>query len=149
MVTYQNLVYIGLIFKRVFYEYFWQKIGASFLINFVLLAFDPALAIKVEALLILVIFDFIIAIYTNHKLGHQITSTKAVRSAIKLAIYCMMISSAILTEKAIGTHLLVPETVIALLAVTNFISILEHTAALGYPTPKVLLRYLVDFKNKQ
>jgi phage-related holin len=94
------------------------------------------------SVLILICFDFISAIAVAKATGELIESRKCVRSAFKMIIYGIIISSAHLVDKCLGisTWSLSAEYIsLGFLASTEFISILENFGKAGYSTPKKLL----------
>lgn len=100
------------------------------------------------AIVALVVFDFITGI-TAAKMSHeQIMSSKIFRSAFKFLIYFIMISSAHLFEIAVpllGTS--ATDIIIAFLALTEIISIMENVGKMGYEVPLKLLNSLQSLKK--
>ncbi len=97
------------------------------------------------ALFFLIIFDFATGILASYKTGVEIQSTKIFRTALKILIYYGMISASHLTELAGFSFIPIEETVIAILAATEMVSLLENVALLGYITPKKILNKLREF----
>ena len=101
----------------------------------------------VGLLLILTIFDFITAIAVTYKTGELIESRKALKTVVKIVVYCLFISSANLTESiALGTSWMA-DMVVSFLAITEMISIIENIGRMGYAIPKKLLNDLSKLKN--
>lgn len=115
--------------------------------------FDGALALQMQALFVLVILDFIFAIAAAHKTdGQKVESRKAIKTVYKLVLYFGLVSAANVTELALpGIFILqgIDETVIAFLALTELISVLEHAAEYGLDVPKRLLGQLKEYKSKK
>ena len=99
------------------------------------------------SLFFLILFDFLSAILASYKIGEEIQSIKIFRTALKIIIYYGMISAAHLTEVAGLWFIPIESTIIAFLAVTEMISILENVSKLGYVTPKRILNKLLEFTN--
>jgi toxin secretion/phage lysis holin len=111
--------------------------------------YDELLKTSIAALVVLVIFDFILGIWCAFKTGKRIQSAKIFRTSLKLTIYMMLISAGYLTERATQLLPFVDDTIIAFLAVTELISLLEHAACLGLAIPKKLLNQLEDFQHSR
>jgi toxin secretion/phage lysis holin len=103
----------------------------------------------ISAVICLAIFDMITGILAEVKSGKSIESKKLFKTAIKLFVYMLMISSGHLTESAIGYELKIDEIITAIIAVTEIISILENASRMGYAIPKKLLNQLKDFKSQK
>lgn len=99
------------------------------------------------ALLMLVIADFITGLIASVSAGHAIKSAKIYRTAIKLAIYFLAISAGHFVEVALGYNVGADEMLIIFFSVTEFISIMENMAKLGFATPKKLLNIMSDIKD--
>lgn len=100
-------------------------------------------------LCVLVVMDFILALIATHKVGGVIQSSKALRSALKLMVYGLIISAGHLTEAAVQVIPFIDDTVIAFLAVTELISILEHAGTIGFAIPQKLLNKLEAFRDEK
>lgn len=98
----------------------------------------------------LTIMDFITAIMREYKLKHPIQSRKIVKTAVKLFVYGIMISSSYITEVVIGIkafNVPITEIMAIFIAVTELVSILENVGDMGYVVPKKLLGRLKDFRD--
>lgn len=111
--------------------------------------FNPQHEAAMIAVLILIIFDFITGISAAKFTGEEIKSSKIFRSALKVAIYFMLISAGHLTQKAVGLDFFLEETILAFLAATELISILENTGRLGFAIPQKLLNKLEAFRDNK
>lgn len=100
-------------------------------------------------LLILIGMDFVLALIAAHRTGKEIQSSKAVKSAIKLTVYWILVSAGHLTEVAVKVIPFIDDAIIAFLAVTELISIMEHIGDIGYVVPKRLLNKLEKFRDEQ
>ena len=125
-----------------------QKMLTGALLSVGAFFFDTVNQAALVALFMLVIFDFISGIIATVKTGHGIESRKVVRSAFKLAVYFMFVSSGHFTEMAVPLPF-IEETIIGFLAVTELISIMENLGRAGYPVPQKLLLNLNDYKSKR
>lgn len=98
-------------------------------------------------IIFLTLFDFITAMMAAAKTGDDIKSRKLGRTAVKIFVYCMLISAASITERIVGLDFFASEFMIAFIGVTELISILENTSKAGYAIPQYLLMKLHDFKH--
>ena len=102
-----------------------------------------------SAIMMLIVFDFITALFATRVTKEKITSAKTFRTAWKFTLYFMVISAAYFTELVIGTDLFIAKTVMIFLAVTELVSILENVEKIGYPMPTKLYKELKNIlKNK-
>ena len=123
------------------------KVILAFFASLSSLLVDSALQREMEALILLVIADFIIALIANRKNGKAIESAKALKSAIKLFIYLLLIVSAHLAEVSMRAITILDDTMIAFLAATELISIMEHGSAMGMNMPSKILYFLKSYTN--
>jgi len=79
--------------------------------------------------------------------GPGISSRRAAKTPLKFAVYLMLISSANLADSAIFEGLYIQKTMIAFLALTELISILENSGKLGFGIPKKLLKQLQIYRG--
>ena len=110
--------------------------------------FDPVHVAGHFAVFSLIIFDFITGIAAAKKTGEEIKSSKVIRSAIKLVVYFLLIAGARITETAVPIlGGVIDETVIAFLALTELISLMENVGKMGYAIPKQLLNKLEKLRD--
>jgi len=110
--------------------------------------FDINLEMGLIALFVLIIFDFLTAIGNAYHKKIEIESRKILVTAVKIVIYFGLIASANITEHAVNiTESFLDETVLAFLALTELISILENTGKLGFAIPKKLLNKLEELRD--
>lgn len=131
-------------------EDFTFKVIASVGLSVFAFLFDSVLKEAMAAILILIIFDFITGVAAAKKSGDEIKSATALRTAIKVVVYFMLISAGRMTE--IGTSGIMPlidETIIAFLAVTELISIMENSGTLGFYVPQKMLNKLKEYKENK
>lgn len=142
--------YIGLIGTFVARIFSYITFKTFFATIFVILSFlfDPLRTDAMIAILVLIIIDFMTAIMAVMKTGEEIKSRKILYSAFKTSIYFMLIAAAYVAEQAIPIGI-IDETVMAFLAATELISVLENVSKAGYAIPRVLLQTLKEFSNKK
>jgi toxin secretion/phage lysis holin len=98
------------------------------------------------ALLVLMVFDLITGMMRAVRDGEIIRSRTALRSAIKLGVYSMLISSTHLVEMMLPGSTVMDEGMVIFLALTELISILENAGRMGFAIPQVLLTKLLSFE---
>lgn len=130
-----------------FGDYALIKIIATIVYSIYVFAFDHTQASGLLALLILIVIDFISAIANAYKNHTPIRSAKVFTTAVKILIYYTLIACGHLVEKAVPLLRITDETILAFLAVTELISILENFGKMGYAIPKKLLRQLEEFRD--
>lgn len=109
---------------------------------------DSVLAKGMLALFFLIIMDWITAIFAARKTKEKITSAKVFRTPLKMAIYFMLISSGRIAEFSLPAAVsYLDDTILAFLALTELISILENTGKIGYAVPKKLLEKLHGWRD--
>jgi phage-related holin len=101
------------------------------------------------ALLTLVFFDFVTGIAASHKQDKPIKSRVALRSAVKLSVYGLLVSSAHLTEMAVPGYTFMPEGMVAFLAITELISIIENVGVMGHAIPRHFLKRLQRWRDNE
>ena len=110
--------------------------------------FDPTHTQLLLSLFILIILDFITGIAAAVKEKRPIKSHKVLRTAIKIGVYYLIITSTHLAEGSVPIPLL-DETAIGFLTATELVSILENVARSGYAVPKSLLVKLKDILGQK
>ena len=141
--------YIIALFTKIF-KAFELKIVAGIIISLLTFIYNGVYKEAMLAVIILVIFDLLTRIIAEKKLGKPIQSQKVFRTPVKFLVYLIMTSAAHLVE--VATYGIVPiidETMLAFLAVTEFISILENVGYMGYAVPQKLLNQLIQYKNNK
>lgn len=123
---------------------------ASFAAVLIVLSFlyDPLRADAMIALLVLIFIDFVTAILACMKTCETIRSSRIAYSAVKTAVYFLLIAAGYVAEQAIPLNV-IDETIIAFLAATELVSVLENTSKAGYAVPQSLLNWLKDFSSKK
>jgi phage-related holin len=120
------------------------KVGIA--VSFAVL-FDISKGPELTALFILIIIDLLTALGAAKYKGDRIESRKMFRSAVKLLTYFGVVSAGFLLETSIGYNVGADEILIAFLASTEFISIMENMAKLGFKTPQRLLNLVEDVRD--
>lgn len=128
-------------------QYVSAKIALSVLVTIYSFFFGIELAALMLALTALIAFDILTAIVAAYSTQEPIESRKVFKSALKFGIYLVLVSSAHLTDMAVFGMLPLEEGMIAFLAATELISILENAGKMGYATPKKLLNRLQEFRG--
>lgn len=95
----------------------------------------------IVAVAMLMIFDFFTGLVASWQEGKPITSRAAMRSVLKSTVYLVAISAAFFTDKTVPIAF-IETTVVGFVGVTEFISIMENTARMGFATPQRLLNQL-------
>ncbi len=113
-------------------------------------AFDSLQQQGLLALLILIIVDFLTALANAYHKKIEIQSRKVFVTAVKIIIYFGLIAAGNMTEYAIPVLSgIIDETLLAFLALTELISILENIGKLGFAVPKKLLNKLEELKDEK
>ena len=89
---------------------------------------------------------FFFGITSAYKAGEEIQSRKVLRTAFKFVVYFSLVSAGHLAETATYNIIPIDEGIIATLAITELISILESFAKMGYKTPLRLLNRLKELQ---
>lgn len=141
-------------FKSIFLSIFnfiqIKLIGAVFIPVYAFL-FNIDLTKMMLALFCLITFDLITGIFASWKAGEAIESRKVIKSAFKLAIYGILVSSMHLTDIAIRLTdfaFNLEMGMIGFLAATEGISIIENAGKAGYAVPKKILNTLETITEK-
>ncbi|MFA5433212.1 MAG: phage holin family protein [Candidatus Paceibacterota bacterium] len=124
------------------------KIVCSYLMIVFSFLFNLDAVDALAGLTIIILFDFITAIWANKKCGVQIESKKAIRSAFKVLVYGILISSSHLTDKALGItdwKISLEFAMTSFLFISELISIIENVGLMGYMIPKKMLNSLKNY----
>ncbi len=143
---YEIVNYIIMAIRSMF-EYFSIKFVCGILYLMYSFAFDVNHSKAIVAVLILIIFDFITGISAAKISGEEIKSSKVLRSAVKTFIYLLLISGGHLFEVASGYISFVDDMIIAFLAITELISLIENAGKMGFAVPKELLNKLKKYRD--
>lgn len=127
------------------------KIVCSYLVIVFSFLFNISATEILSGLIVIILFDFITAVWANKKRGFQIESRKAIRSAFKVLVYGILISASHLTDKALGIvdwEISLEFAMVAFLFVSELISIIENVGMMGYIVPKKILNSLKNYTEE-
>lgn len=145
----ENAIYTTSLFSKVCSDIL---LKCAFSLTYIIysFAFDTLKGEALIALMGLIIFDFVTALYAVRKTGEKIKSGRIFRTPVKIVLYYLMISAGHFVELVIPQlSFMVDETILGFLALTEIISIFENVGKLGYEVPTNLFTALKDFKNKK
>lgn len=126
------------------------KYAASALLITAHFLFDQAMYQAMLSLLILIVFDYITAMYVVVKQKKAITSRQTFRTPYKIVIYFVLISAGNIAENSLPViSKFIDETIIAFLVLTELISVIENAGKLGYPVPQRLLNKLHELQAEK
>lgn len=119
----------------------------SYIYSFI---FDPLKTDLYIAIVVLIFFDFITAIVATYKTKEEISSAKASRTLLKLVVYGILTSSAVLVDKFIfESGQLFAIVTLGFIAITEFISIMENIGRTGFVIPNKLLNKAKEIVSEQ
>lgn len=144
----ENINYIKRMFAGVATTNISGKIILAFLYIPYAFFFDKNHETGLVALLVLIMFDMFTGIASARHSGNIIKSAKVVRTAYKIIFYFLFISAGHMAENVIGANLFLDETILAVLAMTELISIMENIGKLGYAVPMKLLDKLHKLRDE-
>lgn len=124
------------------------KLFATGLVTVLFFLFGNLYTQALIAILFLIVIDAIFAIMAAYHEGQAITSRKFSRTLYKATVYFMSISAGYFADLTIPLNL-IQGTMIAFVGATEFISIMENMARMGFQTPSKLLNQLKDFQSKK
>ena len=144
-----HVKYIANVFTSIT-EHAWVKASSALGYSLYAYSFDPLQTRGLQALLILIVMDFLTGISAAKRSGEEIKSSNIFRSALKVLLYFMMVSATHLTESAVPIiKAFGDETIIAFLALTELISILENVGRLGFSVPQRMLNKLIELRDQK
>lgn len=129
-------------------EFFAMKFVPSFLIPLFGILFGFENTNILQALLVLVVIDFITGIASAYVSNEPIKSRSAVRSAFKITVYGLLIAAGHLTEQITPGTTFIEEAVSTFLALTELISIIENIGKMGFAIPRKLLNQLHKLRDE-
>ena len=129
------------------FDYFSLKLVLGSLYLVYSFAFDVNHTKALGAVLILVMFDFITGISAAKLSGEEIKSAKVLRSAVKTFVYLLLISGSHMFEIATQYILFADDMILAFLAVTELISLIENAGKMGFAVPNKLLNKLKEYRD--
>lgn len=145
----ENAIYTTSLFSKVCSDIL---LKCAFSLTYIIysFAFDTLKGEALVALMGLIVFDFITALFAVKKTGEKIKSGRIFRTPVKIVLYYLMISAGHFVELVIPQlSFLIDETILGFLALTEIISIFENVGKLGYEVPTNLLDKLKSLKKKK
>lgn len=102
------------------------------------------------AILILIICDFATGIWAAKIAGDEIKSAKIFRTATKIVVYFLFIAVIHTSGKAYPIiQGISDQTIVAFLALTEVISIIENIGKMGFAIPKKMLNKLEELRDNK
>lgn len=141
----ENVAYIKTLLVTIFTEHITIKtlVSAVFTVGTFLFAGLSTKALI--ALLVLIIIDYIVAIWHAKQNNELISSKLSLKTPIKMLVYYTMIASGHMVEYGLPEPMqYLDDTMLTFLLVTELISILKHFGDLGYKTPSKLINNLKE-----
>lgn len=94
---------------------------------------------------ILILLDFITGVMASVRQGQAITSVRAIKTVTKTVVFLILFSAAHQTGLIIpGMYDFITTGVISFLALTEFISVAENIAKMGYSIPRKILNQVTS-----
>lgn len=136
------------------YEHFKETVASLLsygtcksMISFIVAAFGVLVGVENYAILIslgiLVVIDFLTGMMASLRKGEAVTSIRAMKTVTKIVVFLLLFAAANHTGKVVpGMYEFVTTGVISFLALTEFISIAENVARMGYAIPRRLLNQI-------
>ena len=126
-----------------------KSIGAV-IYSFLTFFFDKTQETGLLALFILILIDFATALANAYHKKIEIQSRKIFVTAVKIIIYFGIIGASHITETAVPLISgFLDETLLAFLALTELISILENVGKLGFAIPQKMLNKLEELRDSK
>jgi|SRR6185436_5843863 len=97
---------------------------------------------SIFGLTVLIVIDLATGVFSTRETGEPISSRRIFKTAAKLGVYLMLISSAHVTENIIPGVTFVDQAMVSFLALTELVSIMENVGKMGYTVPQKLLGWL-------
>lgn len=134
-------IYIGGFFEGIIRDFSFKAV-VSGIFTVLTFLFGPDNAQLILGIVVLVTIDLITGLLAAKMGTEPITSRKAFKSAFKMAAYGLLVAASHVTEQIVPAQTYIDDAVIAFLAITELISILENTGRMGFAIPKKLLNQL-------
>ncbi|HEY0141285.1 MAG TPA: phage holin family protein [Thermoanaerobaculia bacterium] len=138
--TGENLSYLANLIQRIFSYATFKFFAGGFLVVLHFF-FDTANTSAMVAVFFLILIDTATGLIAAYRTRTPIVSHKMRRVAIKVAVYFLLISAGYLVERTLPI-VVIDETIIGALAVTELFSILENAAHAGYTVAARLIEKL-------
>lgn len=131
------------------WAHFWFKVPICFILAGFAFFFGLSNGSFLLMLVTLIGFDLVMGISAAYKAGEPIESRRALKTATKLGVYGILVSSAFLVENIVPSITLIDNAMISFLALTEFISIIENAGKMGFVVPQKLLNQVVAWRNQK
>lgn len=126
------------------------KVTTGFFLAIYSFLLDPINTKLYMGIAILIMFDFVTAIFATFKTKEKITSSRASRTLVKLVVYGILASASVLVDRFILEQgQIFADLVLGFIAVTEFISILENIGKMGYVIPTKMLEKLKSIRDSK
>lgn len=129
-------------------HFFDLKLCGAAMIGLYSFFFGADLKLAMLSLIALMVFDLLTGTAVAWMKGN-VSSRAAVKTPFKFGIYLMLVSAAHLTDVAVFHGLYLEQTMIAFLALTELISIIENAGRAGFAIPKKLLSRLEMIRDSK
>jgi len=143
----QNITYVYDLLSSVFSNVNLKITGAAMLSLGSFFFGETLQNMTLVMLFTLIIFDTITGVAAAYMNKEAIESRKIFRTAVKIAVYFLLVSAGHLSEVATHHILPVEATILAFLALTELVSILENAGKMGYTVPQTLLNRIKEIRD--
>lgn len=141
----ENIAYIKTLFVTTVTDHLTIKTLASIAFTIGTFLFAGLSTKALVALLVLIVIDYVVAIWHAKQNNELISSKLSLKTPIKMLVYYTMIASGHMVEYGIPEPMqYLDDTMLTFLLVTELISILKHFGNLGYKTPSKLINNLKE-----
>lgn len=141
----ESLIYIKSLITTVIVDHFSIKAINSALFAIGSFLFSGLSDSAMLALLVLIVLDYLFAVYESRRKGEVWSSSKTKRTVVKILVYFTMIASGHLVEYGLPEPIqYLDDTILTFLLITEFLSIFKHLSNLGYKTPTKLINNLTE-----
>ena len=128
------------------------KVGYAALLWAFSFLFSPAISTLLLVLLAITTVDAFTGIAASYKRGVPIKSRCLIKSAVKLFVYLLMVSTGHLVDLAFGITSFPANSerlILAFLVATEALSIFENLSILGYSTPRRVIDNITRARDSQ
>lgn len=141
----ENVAYIKTLLVTIFTEHITIKTLVSVVFAIGTFLFAGLSTKALIALLVLIIIDYIVAIWHAKQNNELISAKLSLKTPIKMLVYYTMIASGHMVEYGLPEPMqYLDDTMLTFLLVTELLSILKHFGDLGYKTPSKLINNLKE-----
>jgi len=141
----ENIAYIKTLFVTTVTDHLIIKTLASIAFTIGTFLFAGLSTKALVALLVLIVIDYVVAIWHAKQNNELISSKLSLKTPIKMLVYYTMIASGHMVEYGLPEPMqYLDDTMLTFLLVTELISILKHFGNLGYKTPSKLINNLKE-----